>query len=100
MFMMGTSSLEWTRSGVRPDPNTMPIGLDIPMRMVARVRWSSPNHSWNGTFLIAIDQRGCIEHFNLGNYQKFMTEKTFMEYRKFLLKTLLTFGFTFSTFTR
>ena len=49
MFMMGTSSLEWTSSGVNPDPNTMPIGLDIPMRMVARVRWSSPNQSWNRT---------------------------------------------------
>jgi len=75
MFMMGTSSLEWTRSGVRPDPNTMPIGLDIPMRMVARVRWSSPNHSWNGTFLIAIGHRRCLEHFNLGNCDIFVRQK-------------------------
>jgi hypothetical protein len=28
----------------------MPIGFDMPIRMVARVRWSSPNQSWGKTF--------------------------------------------------
>ena len=32
-------------SGVMADPRTSPMGLDMPTRMVARVRCSSPNHS-------------------------------------------------------
>ena len=36
---------EVTMSGVMADPRTSPMGLDIPTRMVARVRCSSPNHS-------------------------------------------------------